>query len=156
MIAIGLTLVLLPIGLMGYAYVGYPLLLRLVGKRRPPVASLPDPVEWPRISIVVPAYNEEPAIRRTIDSLLALDYPADRRQILVVSDASTDGTDAAVCSYAPQGVELLRLPQRGGRIRIVASVLTMMIPVRCASAAFSAAVLPPRCGSRRSSTPCGA
>lgn len=113
--AIGLLFFLLPVGLMGYAYVGYPLLLHLVGKRRPPVTGPGDPVEWPRISLVVPAYNEERAIRRTIESLLALDYPADRRQILVVSDASTDGTDTVVRSYAGQGVELLRLPERGGK-----------------------------------------
>ncbi|MEO8634302.1 MAG: glycosyltransferase family 2 protein [Gemmatimonadales bacterium] len=115
MSAIGLLLVLLPLGLMCYAYIGYPLLLRLVGGFRPPSASLGDPTEWARISIVVPAYNEERAIRGTIESLLALDYPADRRQILVVSDASTDGTDAVVRSYADQGVELLRLPERGGK-----------------------------------------
>ena len=112
---LGLVLVLLPIGLMGYAYIGYPLLLRLVGNRRPPVAALEDPDPWPLISIVVPAYNEERAIRRTIESLLALDYPADRRQILVVSDASTDGTDDVVRAYAEKGVELLRLPERGGK-----------------------------------------
>ena len=112
---LGLVLVLLPIGLMGYAYIGYPLLLRLVGNRRPPAAPLEDPHPWPLISIVVPAYNEERAIRRTIESLLALDYPADRRQILVVSDASTDGTDDVVRSYAEKGVELLRLPERGGK-----------------------------------------
>ncbi len=143
MIAIGLTLVLLPIGLMGYAYVGYPLLLRLVGKRRPPVASLPDPVEWPRISIVVPAYNEEPAIRRTIDSLLALDYPADRRQILVVSDASTDGTDAAVCSYAEQGVELLRLPKRCGKTAAENAALAHLTGIIIVNTDATIRILPP-------------
>ncbi|MDZ4863041.1 MAG: glycosyltransferase family 2 protein [Gemmatimonadota bacterium] len=115
MTALGMLLVLLPIGLMGYAYVGYPLLLRLIGSRRPPVVPRPDPAEWPRVSIVVPAYNEARAIQRTIESLLALDYPADRRQILVVSDASTDATDTVVRSYADRGVELLRLPERGGK-----------------------------------------
>src|SRR2546426_8024353 len=50
--------------------------------RSPPVAPL---TEWPRISIVLPAYNEEAVIRDTLENLLRLDYPAERRQILVVS-----------------------------------------------------------------------
>ena len=64
---------------------------------------------------MVPAYNEEHAIRRTIEALLGLDYPVDRRQILIVSDASSDGTDNVVREYAHRGVELLRLPERSGK-----------------------------------------
>src|SRR5256886_12729222 len=48
-------------------------------------------------------------------TLFRSDYPADRRQILVVSDASTDRTDAIVREYTGRGVELLRLPRRGGK-----------------------------------------
>ncbi len=108
-------LALLPGLLFGYAYFAYPALLKLWGALRPPLPVFPDPPEWPEISIVVPAYNEAHAIRRTLDSLLAIDYPADRRQILVVSDASTDGTDDVVREYADRGVELLRLAQRSGK-----------------------------------------
>lgn len=110
-----LFLFLLP-GLLGtYAYFLYPAILRLWGSLRPARPPLGDPALWPRVSIVVPAYNEARAIRRTIESLLALDYPADRRQILIVSDASEDETDAIVGEYADRGVELLRLPVRGGK-----------------------------------------
>src|SRR2546430_2729593 len=55
------------------------------------------------------------SIRDTLENLLRLDYPAERRQILVVSDASTDRTDAIVGEYASRGVELLRLPHRRGK-----------------------------------------
>lgn len=108
-------LVLLPGILFGYAYYVYPALLKIVAlfKRRLPVAV--DPSEWPLISIVLPAYNEENAVRRTLESLLLLDYPAERRQILVLSDASTDRTDDIVREFASRGVELLRLPQRSGK-----------------------------------------
>ena len=102
-------------GFVFYTYLGYPLLLMIlaaVRRRHPPVAPL---TEWPRISIVLPAYNEEAVIRDTLENLLRLDYPADRRQILVVSDASTDRTDAIVGEYASRGVELLRLPHRRGK-----------------------------------------
>ncbi len=114
MIALEVFFVLLPLLLGAYAYLAYPALLKLLNRGR---HTLPaeDPAEWPAISIVVPAYNEAAAIRRTLDSLLALDYPADRRQILVVSDCSTDGTDDIVAGYADRGVELLRMPERSGK-----------------------------------------
>jgi cellulose synthase/poly-beta-1,6-N-acetylglucosamine synthase-like glycosyltransferase len=99
-----------------YAYLGYPLLLRLLaGRRFGAEPERPAPCEWPSISITVPAYNEEAQIRGLIESLLRLDYPEDRRQILIVSDASTDRTDSIVDEYADHGIELLRLSQRGGK-----------------------------------------
>jgi cellulose synthase/poly-beta-1,6-N-acetylglucosamine synthase-like glycosyltransferase len=106
---------LLALSLGAYAYVGYPALLRALGALRRRVVSAQDPDDWPFISITVPAFNEERAIGPTLDALLAADYPADRRQILVVSDASTDRTDEIVRSYAARGVELLRVPARGGK-----------------------------------------
>ncbi|MDX2122241.1 MAG: glycosyltransferase family 2 protein [Gemmatimonadota bacterium] len=112
---VGILLALLPGLLFGYAYLVYPLLLKIWGAFRPDPPRIPDPAEWPLISIVVPAYNEEHAIRRTIEALLALDYPVDRRQILIVSDASSDGTDDVVREYAHRGIELLRLPERSGK-----------------------------------------
>jgi len=108
-------LILLPIGLFVYSYFLYPALLWLFGRFRRAPKQWNDPEEWPHISISLPAYNEENSIRRTLDSLLALDYPAERRQILVTSDASTDRTDEIVREYADRGVELLRLPERSGK-----------------------------------------
>jgi cellulose synthase/poly-beta-1,6-N-acetylglucosamine synthase-like glycosyltransferase len=115
LIGLEVFLVLLPGLLFVYAYVAYPILLKLIGLTRPALPAPGDPAEWPTITVVVPAYNEEQAIRRTIESVLALEYPAHRRQILVLSDASTDGTDEVVRSYANRGVELLRLPTRSGK-----------------------------------------
>ncbi|MGH7690608.1 MAG: glycosyltransferase, partial [Gemmatimonadaceae bacterium] len=63
----------------------------------------------------MPSYNEAASIAETIERLLNTDYPAHLRHILVISDASTDGTDDVVRAYADRGVELLRLPQRGGK-----------------------------------------
>ncbi len=113
--AVGLVMVATPIGLLLYAYVGYPALLAVVGamRRAPPRPS--EPAEWPHITITVPAFNEAGSIAATIDRLLATDYPADRRHVLIVSDASTDGTDDIVRTYAGRGVELLRLHVRGGK-----------------------------------------
>ena len=106
----------LAVGLGFYTYVGYPILLRLVASFRSlDVSASVDEADWPRISITIPAYNEERQIGATLDSVLALDYPAERRQIVVVSDASTDRTDEIVRSYGDRGVELLRQAERAGK-----------------------------------------
>jgi glycosyltransferase involved in cell wall biosynthesis len=102
------------LGLGLYAYAGYPLLLAALtlGRRRRAPAAVP--LRWPELSITVPVHNEARTIGETLACLLALEYPA-RRQILVVSDASTDGTDEIVSRLATRGVELLRLPHRVGK-----------------------------------------
>jgi cellulose synthase/poly-beta-1,6-N-acetylglucosamine synthase-like glycosyltransferase len=109
------AIALLPGACFVYAYLVYPALLRLIGWFRAPQPVRADPLEWPLVSVSVPAYNEAAAIRRTIESLLALDYPPERRQIVIISDASTDGTDDIVREYADRGVELCRLNRRSGK-----------------------------------------
>ena len=115
MITVGLLLLLIPAGLLLYAYLGYPVAMWLLTRHRGLGLPTNDPPEWPEITLTVPAYNEERAIAATLDSLLLLDYPSERRHILVVSDASTDRTDEIVRGYADRGVNLVRLPVRGGK-----------------------------------------
>jgi cellulose synthase/poly-beta-1,6-N-acetylglucosamine synthase-like glycosyltransferase len=109
------VLIALPIAIFGWAYAGYPAVLWLASRFTPARPAPPDPSSWPFISITVPAYNEAARIRATIESLLEIDYPADRRQILIVSDASSDDTDRIVAEYAHRGVELYRVVKRGGK-----------------------------------------
>jgi cellulose synthase/poly-beta-1,6-N-acetylglucosamine synthase-like glycosyltransferase len=73
------------------------------------------PQEWPVVSISISLYNEERQAEGLLESLMALDYPIDRRQIVIVSDGSTDGTDAIVQRYADRGVELVRRSVRSGK-----------------------------------------
>ena len=103
------------VGFVLYTYLGYPALLKLVSMFKSGWSPPPPPNEWPRVSITVPAFNEEATIRGTIESLLHLDYPPERRQILIVSDASTDRTDDVVQEYAERGVELFRVSVRSGK-----------------------------------------
>lgn len=112
--ALALACVAAPLILAAYAYVGYPFVIRLLAASRPEPVS-PEVVDWPFISITVPAYNEARTIGATIENLLNADYPAERREILVISDASTDETDAIVAAYSDRGVELLRLASRRGK-----------------------------------------
>ena len=104
--------------LLSYVYFAYPALLWVLGRFRNRVVRRDlQREDWPFVSITVPAYNEETQIEDLIRSLLALDYPADRIQRLIVSDASSDRTDEIVRRYADQGVELLRMSKRGGKTR---------------------------------------
>src|SRR5256712_9821857 len=79
-------------------------------------ATPPDQLAtWPLISITIPVQEEAENIAGALEWVLAVDYPAERRQILVVSDASTDGTDAIVAGFAACGVQLQRLGERRGK-----------------------------------------
>ncbi|HUY62467.1 MAG TPA: glycosyltransferase [Candidatus Paceibacterota bacterium] len=69
----------------------------------------------PSVAVIVPCYNEEATVARTAESLLALDYPADKLEVILVDDGSTDGTPAAMARYAqhPQ-VRVIR-KENGGK-----------------------------------------
>lgn len=116
---VALTILAACIGVAVYSYLGYPALLWCVARtRRARPVHAQDPPQWPSISITLPAYNAEQTLRPVLEALVAVDYPPDRRQILVVSDGSTDGTDALVRSFASQGIELLRIEGRLGKTEI--------------------------------------
>jgi biofilm PGA synthesis N-glycosyltransferase PgaC len=86
---------------IGYVYVGYPALLIAWAAWRPrPIRRSADPATVaPRISIIIAARNEARRLPARIENLLALDYPSDRRQIIVVSDGSTDDTLDVLSRY---------------------------------------------------------
>jgi cellulose synthase/poly-beta-1,6-N-acetylglucosamine synthase-like glycosyltransferase len=108
------VLLAIPVALFVYAYAIYPFLLRVARKRQVSHRAT-EPAAWPSISILVTAYNGERTIRDTLEQLVAVDYPPERLQIVVASDASTDGTDDIVRELAPAGVELDRVPTRAGK-----------------------------------------
>jgi len=118
-----------------HTYVTYPLILVLLdawaafradlrylggGKdRRLP----PEPLQLPRVSIVVAAWNEASVIREKIENCLALDYPAHLLEVVVGSDGSDDGTDEIVSSFDDPRVRLDRAERRGK-----IGVLTRVVP----------------------------
>ena len=112
---LGIIFLAVPALLFGYAYLIYPALLWLLTRRPAWSAPAGEPAEWPPITIVLPVYNEERVITDAIESLLAIDYPAPLRQLLILSDASSDRTHEIVRGYADRGVELVALPERRGK-----------------------------------------
>ena len=95
-----------------YILLGYPVLLaNLSSHTAPPVVK--DPRHQPSVAIVIAVYNGAVFIADKLRSLLALDYPRDRVDIVVASDGSTDGTDAIVREFAGDGVRLVTVPHAG-------------------------------------------
>jgi glycosyltransferase involved in cell wall biosynthesis len=100
---------------LAWTHVGYPL-AAAVGARLRPRPVRRDEI-LPTVSLIVAAHDEQDVIQQRIENLLALDYPADKLEIVVASDASEDGTDAlveAIATREPQ-VRLIRAP-RGGKV----------------------------------------
>ena len=100
--------------LVVYTYLIYPVLLWLLaaGRKMPEYAPLS---EWPAASLIIAAHNEEATLRAKLENALAMDYPAERLDIIVVSDASTDATDHIAAEFAERGVRLHRQEARGGK-----------------------------------------
>ena len=102
--------------LVGYAYVGYPMLAWCAARLFPrPVRTAPI---TPAVTVLIAARNEADRIGAKIENCLGLDYPADRLEVVVVSDGSKDRTADVVRGYAarsPQRVRLVELPARRGK-----------------------------------------
>jgi cellulose synthase/poly-beta-1,6-N-acetylglucosamine synthase-like glycosyltransferase len=94
-----------------YVYVGFPVLLAVVGTLRNR-RHRQEPIT-PSVSIVIAAYNEEACIEARIANALAADYPRDCLEVIVASDGSTDRTDEVVAAFPDPRVILLSLPRRG-------------------------------------------
>jgi cellulose synthase/poly-beta-1,6-N-acetylglucosamine synthase-like glycosyltransferase len=96
-----------------YILIGYPLLLVYFFRRSAP-AVRKDMGFRPTVSVLLAVHNGERFIRQKLECLLALNYPAELMEILVVSDGSTDATEVIAESFAGRGIRLLRAP-RGGK-----------------------------------------
>ena len=101
-----------------YSYVGYGFLVwflirvkRLFRARR----SMPSSSsELPRVTLIISAYNEENFIVEKIKNSLALEYPADKLEIIFITDGSTDSTPALVAQF--ERIRLLHQPERKGKV----------------------------------------
>lgn len=93
------------------------LVASLLQDRRPPRSR---PAEYPPLTILIAAYNEEESIEDTLRSLAVQQYPAPL-QVLVIDDGSTDGTARRVEDYLrdhdASWLSLLRMPSNGGKSR---------------------------------------
>ncbi len=107
-------LVWLSLGALTWTYVGYPLLMAVLAHLRARPVNAADIT--PSVTLIIPAYNEEDCIAARIENVLALDYPREQMQVLIVADGSTDATVTLAQGYAHQGVQVLYQPERRGKI----------------------------------------
>ena len=101
------------LGALAWTHAGYPAAMGVLARLRPrPVRKAEI---TPSVALIVSAHDEEAVIGRRVENLLALDYPAERLEIVVASDGSTDRTDAIVGEIAAREprVRLLRCPREG-------------------------------------------
>lgn len=101
---------------IAYVYAGYPALVHVIGRLRQRLVRK-GPCA-PAVTILIPAFNEEKGIRRTLENKLELEYPAERLEIIVISDGSTDATDRIVAEVASESeipLTLLRQSPRQGK-----------------------------------------
>lgn len=99
---------------IAYVYVGYPLLLWIVAVTRRP-AVFPTASADPTVTLVISAFNEDAVIEAKLENSRALDYPREKLEVLVVSDASDDETDVIVRRNEDRMIRLLRMQERGGK-----------------------------------------
>lgn len=101
---------------LAYVYAGYPLLAALAARfRRVRIQAREDYL--PAVSVLIAARNEEKDIGWKIRETLDWDYPAERLEVLVASDASEDGTDAIVRAIKDPRLHFIRMERRGGKVR---------------------------------------
>jgi len=94
-----------------YVLIGYPLLLAWLARRRG--KRFASAGEMRSVTVVIPVRNGGKFLRAKLESVLRQDYDPGALDILVVSDGSTDDTEAIASEYAGRSVRLLSVPQGG-------------------------------------------
>src|SRR5260221_3673387 len=106
--------------LIAHTYALYPLILLLIDSVRPRRPDPPPAASDPTVTVIVPLFNEEAVIEAKIRNLAQTDYPADKLNVLLGSDGSTDRTNAILSSgqwnHAPRFV---LFPSRRGKAAVL-------------------------------------
>ncbi|TKB07423.1 glycosyltransferase family 2 protein [Desulforhopalus sp. IMCC35007] len=98
-----------------YIYIGYPLLLLFLQFLVSDKKIDKDPTARPFVTLIISCFNEEDVIEEKLKNSLAIEYPKDLLEIVVVSDASSDRTDEIVTSFNCSQVRLIRQAERLGK-----------------------------------------
>ena len=102
---------------IGFAYFGYGALLWALSKIWTR-GGVKDQSHVPSVTFIIAAHNEERSIEGKLRNVLGLDYPRDKLEVIVGSDASSDETDEIVRRWAGEGVQLLRMQDRTGKTAV--------------------------------------
>lgn len=104
-------------GLIFYAYIGYPIFLFVLSKffNQNEQKELNETNEWPNVSLIIAAYNEEQIIASKIENCLAIEYPRKLLTVWIASDGSSDSTNDIVKKYMAmhENIYLLEFQRTG-------------------------------------------
>ena len=103
--------------LLLYPYIFYPLILKILSLFKKIKCHVPDNNYLPLITLIIPAYNEESVIKDKINNLLALSYPKAKKEILIISDGSTDKTAEIIKKF--RNIKFINLQKRIGKPQIL-------------------------------------
>lgn len=109
-------------GILLYAYLGYPAIIFITAKYTTRYHSGPDDNDLPSVSVLMSVYNEEKVIREKIESLLTSNYPVDRIELRIGSDASDDKTDDIIREFTDKRIFFFRSEKRMGKASILNSL----------------------------------
>ena len=112
--------------LIVYVYAVYPILVWWLSRRIEPMdpsASGPEK-EWPRLTLLIAAYNEEAVIERRVLNALDMDYPRDRLEIVIGLDGCSDRTAEIVSGFGHRGVRLLDFDERRGKASVLNAAMS--------------------------------
>ncbi|MFX0195916.1 MAG: glycosyltransferase family 2 protein [Candidatus Hodarchaeota archaeon] len=98
-----------------YAYFGYIVLLFILSLFKKPKDKTSDLTTEQTVTLLISAYNEENVIERKILNSLALNYPRDLLEIVILSDGSDDRTNQIISQYTDKGVTLRSYERRMGK-----------------------------------------
>jgi len=120
--------------LIAYNYVGYPVLLALMGS----LGQIKSDISFlltrrdrrqaekrgasPSIAVIVSAFNEQSVIAARVKNLLEIDYPAERMEILIGLDASTDATPEILKRFRSPGLRVFHFPTRRGKLAVISDL----------------------------------
>lgn len=102
--------------LLLYTFIGYPLVLRFFAALKNQNPSLNDGFR-PSVSVVLSVYNEEAVIKAKIQNFLALEYPSDQLELIIVSDNCSDRTNEIIRSCENERIKLLIQQERSGKTK---------------------------------------
>jgi cellulose synthase/poly-beta-1,6-N-acetylglucosamine synthase-like glycosyltransferase len=118
MISIGSVLAVvfwLSVLVVAYAYLGYPLAVWVLARLFGHLPNPPADSELPSVTMLISAFNEEKVIGRRLQNITEIDYPADKLQVLIISDGSSDRTGEIVRSFENGSIRLLDYRERRGK-----------------------------------------
>ncbi|HNA92070.1 MAG TPA: glycosyltransferase family 2 protein [Chitinophagaceae bacterium] len=117
------------LGILFYCYIGYGLMLWLFNninvllQKNKPKCS----IETPPVTIIIAAYNEADMLEKKIRNTLAIDYPADKLKVVIVTDGSADGSEYIVKRF-PEIILMHQAERRGKYAAIKRAMQTVSTP----------------------------